>query len=45
MKTYWGVEEKQTVPARERLGTNVPAATDLHPRMNGVVCADRAEKL
>jgi hypothetical protein len=29
----------------ERLGKHVPAATDTHTRINGIVCAGRAEEL
>jgi hypothetical protein len=31
--------------ARERLGKHVPAAINTHMRINGVVCAGRAEEL
>jgi hypothetical protein len=38
-------KQEQTGAATERLGTHVPAATDMRMRMNGVVCAGRAEEL
>jgi hypothetical protein len=31
-------KQEQTAAARERLGKHVPVATDMHMRMNGVVC-------
>jgi hypothetical protein len=36
-------KQEQTTAARERLGKHVSAATDT--KINGVICAVRAEKL
>jgi hypothetical protein len=38
-------KKEQTTAAREQLGKHVPAATDMHTRVNVVVCAGRAEEL
>jgi hypothetical protein len=38
-------KQEQTVAVRKRFGKHVPAATDMHTRMNDVACAARVEQL